>query len=112
MRKMSEKSVFLGTYFDRDAVLRLARVASILAWVILAVYGVQFCFSIFTFILQFVRGFMVGFGLTDILQQVLFLIEQPFRGVVYFVVLQAAGKVLLIFMDIEDNTRRQASNPK
>ena len=29
---------YLGTYFDRDAVLRLARLTGILAWIILAIY--------------------------------------------------------------------------
>jgi hypothetical protein len=51
---------------------------------------------------------MQGAGFTDLLQQVLFVLEQPFRGVVYFIGLQAIAKILLMFLDIEDNTRRAA----
>ena len=51
---------------------------------------------------------MRGFGFTDLMQQLLFVLEQPFRGVVYFIGLQAVAKILLMFMDIEDNTRRSA----
>jgi hypothetical protein len=42
------------------------------------------------------------------MQQVLWLVEPPFRGVVYFVALQGLSKIMLMFMDIEDNTRRAA----
>jgi hypothetical protein len=51
---------------------------------------------------------MQGLGFTDLLQQLLFVLEQPFRGVVYFLGLQALAKILLMFMDIEENTRRAA----
>jgi hypothetical protein len=47
-------------------------------------------------------------GVTDVLQSILPLFEQPLRGVVYFVVLQTAAQALLLFMDMEDNTRRAA----
>ena len=106
MRKTSDKPVFLGTYFDRDSVLWLVSFANILAWVILVIYGIQMLLSILVFGLQFLRGFYVGTGPTELFQQALYLIEMPFRGFVYFIVLQAVGKALLIFMDVEDNTRR------
>ena len=108
MRKTSGKPTFLGTYFDRDSVLRLVSYANILAWVILVVYGIQFVLSFVIFGLQWSRGFFMGMGPTDLFQQVLYLVEQSFRGFVYFIVLQGVGKALLIFMDIEDSTRRAA----
>jgi hypothetical protein len=40
------------------------------------------------------------------------LFEQPLRGVVYFVVLQGVAQALLMFMDIEDNTRRVSEGTK
>jgi hypothetical protein len=43
-----------------------------------------------------------------VLTNVLYIIERPFRGVVYFIALQAISKALLILMDMEDNTRRAA----
>ncbi len=101
-------SDFLGTYFDRTVVLRLVRGAEVASWVVLAVYGLQLLLSAATFVLSFTRGFMQGMGITDLAQQLLFVLEQPFRGIVYFLGLQALAKILLMFMDIEDNTRRGA----
>lgn len=99
---------FLGTYFDRTVVLRIVRGAEIAAWIVLVVYSLQLLLSATVFIVSFSRGFMQGFGPTDLAQQILFVLEQPFRGVVYFLGLQALAKFLLMFMDIEDNTRRAA----
>ena len=99
---------FMGTYFDRSVVLRIVRVAEISSWVVLVVYGAQLLLSATVFVLTIVRGFMQWAGATDIAQQILFVLEQPFRGIVYFVGLQAIAKILLMFMDIEDNTRRAA----
>ena len=99
---------FAGTYFDRSVVLRIVRVAEIAAWVVLVVYALQLLLSAGVFALSYARGFMRGFGFTDLMQQLLFVLEQPFRGVVYFIGLQAVAKILLMFMDIEDNTRRSA----
>ena len=99
---------FLGTYFDRSVVLRIVRGAEIASWVVLVVYGLQLLLSAGAFALSYARGFMQGFGFTDMAQQLLFVLEQPFRGIVYFLGLQALAKILLMFMDIEDNTRRAA----
>lgn len=109
MEENKEKGInFLGTYFDRSVVLRIVRGAEIVSWVVLVVYGVQLLVSATAFGLSYARGFLQGLGFTDLAQQVLFVLEQPFRGVVYFLGLQALAKILLIFMDIEDNTRRGA----
>ena len=105
-------SEFLGTYFDRSVVLRIVRGAEVASWVVLVVYGLQFLLALVVFVLSFTRGFMQGMGFTDLFQQLLFVLEQPFRGVVYFLGLQALAKILLIFMDIEDNTRRAARKQK
>ena len=108
MSENQEKgSGFLGTYFDRTVVLRIVRVAEIASWVVLVVYGLQLLLSAGTLVLSYLRGFFPP-GLTDMFQQALFVLEQPFRGIVYFVGLQAIAKILLMFMDIEDNTRRAA----
>lgn len=101
-------SSFMGTYFDPTIVLRIVRVAEISSWVVLVVYALQLMISALTLTLQYVRGFMPNFGFTDTFQQWLFVLEQPFRGIVYFVGLQAVAKILLMFMDIEANTRRAA----
>jgi len=109
MSENQEKGLgFLGTYFDRTVVLRIVRVAEISSWVVLVVYAAQLVVSATMLILQFVRGFLEWAGITDIAQQILFVLEQPFRGIVYFIGLQAIAKILLMFLDIEDNTRRAA----
>ena len=101
-------SAFLGTYFDQSIVLRIVRVAEISSWVVLIVYAFQLMLSALVLGLQYARGLMPWAGFTDTSQQILFVLEQPFRGIVYFIGLQAIAKILLMFMDIEDNTRRSA----
>jgi len=99
---------FLGTYFDPDVIFRLSGVANVLAWIILAVYSVDFLVSLTVMILQILRGFWAYMGPTDIATNVLFTLERPFRGMVYFVALMGISQVLKIFVDIEENTRRIA----
>jgi len=101
-------SGFMGTYFDQSIVLRIVKVAEISSWVVLVVYGFQMLLSAGVLALQYARGLMPWAGFTDTAQQILFVLEQPFRGIVYFVGLQAIAKILLMFMDIEANTRRAA----
>ena len=110
MTELNDKSKtnFAGTYFDRDSVLRLARLASIFAWVILIYYAAQAGISMVIFILQIARGLMQFPGLTDYAQQFLWIFQPALPGLWNFIGLQAVGKVLLIFMDMEDNTRRAA----
>ena len=103
----STETSFLGTYFDPSIVLRIVRVAEISSWIVAVVYGSQLLLSAGVFVLSYLRGFVPP-GFTDLLQQLLWVLEQPFRGIVYFVGLQAIAKILLMFMDIEGNTRRAA----
>jgi hypothetical protein len=105
---MQKSEKFLGTYFNKDTVLKLASIARLFSWIIAGFYIVQWLLQIGTFFLQWARGFWTGMGFTDIAQNILWLCEQPLRGLVYFVVLQGVAQVLLIFMDLEDNTRRAA----
>lgn len=102
------KTNFAGTYFDRDSVLRLARLADIFAWASLIYYVAQTVVSSSTFILQLARGLIVLPGFTDLAQQVIWMLQPALPGLWNFIGLQAVGKILLIFMDLEDNTRRAA----
>ena len=106
----NSKTNFAGTYFDRDSVLRLARLANIFAWASLIYYAAQTLMALITFILQLVRGLMPLPGFTDYAQQFLWIFQPALPGLWNFIGLQAVGKVLLIFMDMEDNTRRAARN--
>jgi uncharacterized membrane protein SpoIIM required for sporulation len=99
------KREFLGTYFDRDSVIKLSRILSTLAWVVAGIYALDLLIGLGTYLLQFVRGFMVGVGITDVAQSVVFLLERPVHGVVYFAVLQTLAAGILILLDVEDNTR-------
>ncbi len=102
------KERFLGTYFDRDAVMRMARVIAILSWIVAGIYLLDVVVGLGVFILQYLRGFMVGMGFTDILQNVLYILERPLHGMLYFAAMQAISRGLLILLDVEDNTRRAA----
>lgn len=101
---------FLGTYFDRDAVLKVARWAQILAWVVAAVYLITWLTSTAQFVIQFSTGMYYNKGMTifDTINFFSPYLVQPLPGVLYFFSLQGIGRALLIFMDIEDNTRRAA----
>ena len=48
-----QKKSFLGTYFDSDAVLRMARVIGILSWVVAAIYLFDVVLGFGVFFLQY-----------------------------------------------------------
>jgi hypothetical protein len=98
----------MGTYFDRDVVIKVSHWADILSWVVVIVYTGDLLLALVVFFLQYFRGFLQGLGVTDWLTNLVYLFERPFRGVVYFVALQGIGKVLLILMDMEESLRRTA----
>jgi hypothetical protein len=103
---MEKHSNFPGTYFSKDTVLRLAAVAKVYAWIIGAFYALDWAVQVGVMVLQHLRGFFPGMGYTDYAQTFLVLFERPLRGLVYFIVLQGVAQALLMFMDMEDNTRR------
>ena len=110
--KMEKRANFFGTYFNKDTILRLTFVAKILSWVVVGIYTLEWLVQALVMVLQITRGYWRGMGFTDIVQSILFLFEQPLRGVVYFIVLQGVAQALLMFLDIEDNTRRAAREGK
>lgn len=102
------RSHYLGAYFSRETILRLAAIARIASWVVVGIYAAQWLIQFVANILSVARGYWIGLGCTDIAMIVATWFEQPLRGVVYFIVLQAVAQALLLFMDLEDNTRRAA----
>ena len=109
-RSTEDRTGFLGTYFNRDAALRLARWAGILAWVLLALHAYTTLFSIGQFLTLLASGAM-SYSDTNIFDQLStpamhFLPLVP--GLVYFIMLKVAQQVLLILLDVEDNSRRAA----
>jgi len=102
------KTRFFGTYFERDSVLQLARIADWFSWGVLAIYAAQTLLSLTVFVLQISRKLIFPAGPTDFVQQLLWIFQPITPGLLYFVSLRAVGRFLLIFMDIEDNTRRAA----
>src|SRR5512138_3204177 len=98
---MSEsKEQFLGTYFDRDAVLRMAKVIAILSWVVAGIYAFDLVLSLGVLILQYVRHIIMPLGPTDVAQNLLFIFERPLHGILYFAVMQAVAKGMLILLDL------------
>jgi hypothetical protein len=111
MSEANEKQAgFLGTYFDRDGVLRLARWADVMAWVILTIYILWWLSSFLMFFGQFLNGMFIDKGGTflNIVSTIAGQLQQPMPGVIYFFSLQGISKALLMFLDMEDNTRRAA----
>jgi hypothetical protein len=111
MTESNEKQAnFLGTYFDRDGVLRLARWADVVAWVVLTVYILSWLFSLLLFFGQYFNGMYFDKGATflNVFNMFTPYLQQPLPGLLYFFGLQAISKGLLIFLDMEDNTRRAA----
>ncbi len=102
------KTSFAGTYFDRDSVIRLARWAEISSWIVLVYHVAQTLLQLGVFLLQLSRGFIYPSGFTDLAQQLSWMLQPIVPGLLYFIGIQAMGKALLIFMDVEDNTRRAA----
>lgn len=101
---------FLGTYFDRDAALRLARLAGILAWVLLGIYAYTTLVSVGQFWTLVATGaaFYAGTSIFDRMSIPTMQFSQLMPGIVYFMMLKVAQQVLLILLDIEDNSRRGA----
>lgn len=105
-----ERTGFFGTYFDRDAALRLARWAGILAWVLLGMYVYTALISTGQFLSMMLTGAIsyAGTNIFDRLSIPTMQISQVVPGLVYFVMLKVAQQVLLILLDVEDNSRRAA----
>ena len=109
MSETNEKpEKFFGTYFDRDSVLRLSRWADGLSWVALTVYVLTWLGSILFYFAQFLNGMLSDKGQTFLMAFNMFspYLTQVFPGVFYFFGLQGISKLLLILLDMEDNTRR------
>lgn len=110
MMKEDKRTNFLGTYFDRNAVIRLARLAGVLGWILLGLY-VYMTFIAVSQYMAFVMSGAMSFetmGIFDRLSMPNSFIQQLVPGVVYFVLLKAVQQILLIFLDVEDNSRRAA----
>ena len=105
MDKANPRSNFAGTYFNKDSVLRLARWAEIIGWLLLAAYLIQWVYSQW----QSVYNSMIG-GYPFDYNFILFSLPQVLQGLMLLIILQAVSKTLLILLDIEDNTRRAARN--
>jgi len=105
-----KKGMFLGTYFERDGVLRLSRWAEITSWIVLTIYLVTWLFSLVLFITQLSGGLIIDKGMNFVSLFSIFkpYFVEPIPGVLYFFGFQGISKILLIMLDVEDNTRRAA----
>lgn len=100
---MKQTTGFLGTYFDREVVFRLERWIQFIAWGSLAIYLLQAGYNAFqTIYSSLTAGFPFDWYF------LLNLASQVVQGGMLFVILQAAAQILLILLEIEENTRRAA----
>ncbi len=103
-----EHTGFMGTYFNKETALGIARLAKIGAWIVLGIYALHLILSIGLNLSQIFTGLWVGMRFTDILQTFLSVFEQVLPGGLYFIILMGIAQLILIFLDVEDNTRRAA----
>lgn len=105
---------FYGTFFDKDAVLKISRWSGILAWVVLGIYLYTSSVSFLQFLQQFVTGifYQKGMSIFDLLGYFNPYLLQAMPGVVYFFGLKFVEHALLILMDAEESARRAARSDK
>jgi hypothetical protein len=104
MGEINEKHTdFAGTYFDRDAVLRLSKISVVLGWIIFLYNVFQWLFMVW----QNVSGALQG-GYPIDYSFLIFNMTQLLQGAMLLVFLLIGSRLLLIFLDIEDNSRRTA----
>ena len=101
---------FLGTYFDRDVVMRFSHWAQVASWVVLALYLITWVTTFTQFLVQYSSGMFYNKGMTifDSFNFFTPYLTQPLPGIMFFFSLQAIAHLLVIFLDVEENTRRAA----
>jgi hypothetical protein len=102
---------FLGTYFDRDQVIRFSNTAGALAWLALAFFLAGTVISFTQFMIQFVGGwfFQKGMTILDLIGFFTPFLGQIAPGLGYFGGLKFIQYTLLILLEVEENTRRSAA---
>jgi TRAP-type C4-dicarboxylate transport system permease small subunit len=101
--RKNQRADFLGTYFNKESVLRISSMANIVGWLVLAAYILEWGYSQW----QSMYNSMTGGFPVDV-NFIFFSLPRLLQGVMLLVILQAVSKALLILLDIEDNTRRSA----
>lgn len=98
---MQKQPIFLGTFFDRDQVLKIELWLRIIAWFALAanifengLYAFQMVYN------AIIGGFSIDYSM------VMLNIAHMSIGAIYFIFLQSISKIVLILMDIEENSRQ------
>ena len=112
MEEKREK--FYGTFFDKTTVLKLAQWAGILAWVVLIAYLFTTSLTFIQFMGQFASGvfYQKGMSIVDLMSFFNPYLTMPWPGVMYFFALKFIQNALLIFLDIEESTRRSSRSNK
>ena len=94
---------FNGTYFDKTTALRAERWARVVAWAIVGGYVLDSGYTVYQTVYSAILGnYPIDFSFT------LTVLVHILQGAALFCLLQLAGQVALILLDIEDNTRRAA----
>ena len=100
---MKNSTGFMGTYFDRDAVLRLTRWVRGIGWAVLAIYIIEAGWNSYNWFIN-ISANNFPFDPYFVIQTV----SKLGIGALLFIILQALAQLMLILLDIEDNTRRAA----
>ena len=100
--------------FNKIVGLRIVSFTKILSWLVIVVYALQWAYSIIsTFSMMSTyqprNPNLPDWFNADVIWNILSLMEQPLRGLVYFAVLQGVAQVLLLFMDLEFYARKSGN---
>lgn len=108
---MEEKQEpFYGAFFDKSAIIKLARWAGIFSWVALITHLLVFALSFTQFLIQFATGlfFQKGLSLIDLMSFFNPYLTMSIPGIVYFFGLKFVQNGLLILLEMEESARRTA----
>lgn len=100
---MKKQAFFLGTYFDREVVLRLERFVRVVAWGTLIIYVVESGYNLY----QSIYNWLLN-GFVPDLYIFISVISRIMQGAAIFALLYVFAAMLLILLDVEENTRRAA----
>jgi hypothetical protein len=100
-------SKFRGTYFIHENILRLSLIARIMAWLVLGAFIIEWLYPIsILFYQNLIAPTPLDMKAPGIVQSLLINLSNPFIGGVMFIILQVVGQMLLILLDMEDNSRQ------
>jgi hypothetical protein len=93
-----------ATYFDRNHVMLVVRGLRIISWIVAVYFLFQFGLTLLS-VYQYGLPVPIDGGPTSYVQALVGIFYGSMPGLIFFVLLQACAHGLLIYLDIERNSR-------